>query len=288
MLPHILVFDSGVGGLSIVKELDKHLGAYNLTYLFDNAYFPYGELTEDFLRKRVVELLIPLCNSTSPDLVIIACNTASTVVLSELRTNLSIPVVGVVPAIKPAAACSKKHVIGLLATPATVHRHYIQKLIDQFAKGTQVLRIGSSKLVKLVEGKLSGIPILDEQLQEIMSPWLNNQDLSPDVIVLGCTHFPLIKEQLASLFMGDVQFVDSGVAIANRVGQLLKTSHFLIDGMNIEGERLAYFTKMGVHNQSLWTPFKDYRFKAVRLYSDCLCVHLQDELSIYAAETPAH
>lgn len=277
-----------MGGLSVVNELDQLLGHYHLTYLFDNACFPYGELAEDFLRKRVVELLIPLCKRILPDIVVIACNTASTIALPDLRSYLSVPVVGVVPAIKPAAMYSKNHVIGLLATPATVHRPYIQKLIEQFAKETQVLRIGSSKLVKLVERKLSGIPILNEQLQQIMSPWLNGQGLSPDVIVLGCTHFPLIKQQLVSVFPDNVQFIDSGAAIARRVGQLLKTAHLLADEVELEGERLAYFTEEGVHSQLLWTPFKDYRFKAIRLYSDCLCARLQDEPSIYAVETPAH
>ncbi|MCE0559368.1 glutamate racemase [Motilimonas sp. 1_MG-2023] len=216
----ILIFDSGVGGLSIFAELQKQLPTVSMTYLFDNQYFPYGELDDQVLIERVCSLLTKAVNEFGSELVVIACNTASTLVLEPLRQILSIPVVGVVPAIKPAAMTTKNNCIGLLATPGTVARSYTDTLVRNFAADKTVLRIGSSELVKLAEQKLRMKPVDLDSLAAILAPWLL-AEVKPDRVVLGCTHFPLLEEELKRVLGDDVELVDSGVAIAKRVTSLI-------------------------------------------------------------------
>ena len=234
----VLIFDSGVGGLSICKEIvDQNINA-DCYYLFDNAYFPYGELADDVLISRLTSLLDAFITKNKTDLIVIACNSASTVALSALRLHFSIPIVGVVPAIKPACLITKNNVIGLLATPATVKRAYTDALIEEFAEDKTVLKIGTTDLVKLAEQKLQGEIIDLEVLKKVLQPWLT-LPVRPDTIVLGCTHFPLLKNEISNCFGGDIQLVDSGEAIANRVYQQLGNE--LIDQQ--EKQYQAFYTK---------------------------------------------
>jgi len=216
----LLIFDSGVGGLSIFQEIIKQSHDVNCYYLSDNAYFPYGELDEATLIKRLTKLLTEFVRKHPVDMIIIACNSASTVALESLRGCFSIPVVGVVPAIKPASLVSQNGIIGLVATPATIRRQYTQQLINEFANGKQILKIGSTTLVKLAEQKLQGEWVDKKLLQEVFDPWLK-LDIKPDTLVLGCTHFPLLKEEINQCFDSEIKLVDSGEAIANRVALLL-------------------------------------------------------------------
>ncbi|MGF1682985.1 glutamate racemase [Photobacterium minamisatsumaniensis] len=216
-MKRVLIFDSGVGGLSIYQEIYSQLPQVQYVYAFDDAAFPYGELSEQELISRTVHIVTLLTERHQIDLVVIACNTASTIVLPTLRHSLSIPVVGVVPAIKPAALNSQRKVIGLLATPATVKRQYIDTLISQFASDCEVLRIGSTRLVEIAEEKLRGLPVSTLELKDILSPWKDQVDN----IILGCTHFPLIKKEILVALGGGVDVVDSGKAVANRVKALL-------------------------------------------------------------------
>ena len=215
----VLVFDSGVGGLSVYQEIRALLPELRFIYAFDNAKFPYGELAADELVSRCCSVIAAVMARHAVDLVVVACNTASTQVLPTLRHMLTIPVVGVVPAIKPAAAASHKQCIGLLATPATVQRSYTDELIQTFAAGTQVLRCGSTELVIQAERKLAGFVVEQEVIERILRPWREEEPV-PDVIVLGCTHFPLLKEEIEAVLPG-VRQVDSGSAIARRVKQLV-------------------------------------------------------------------
>lgn len=234
--PKILFFDSGMGGLSVFKEtfaLNPHAAYY---YLFDHECFPYGNKSEIFLRNRVTTLLQELSRLIEPDLIVIACNTASTTVLVKVREVFTLPIVGVVPAIKPAAAISKRRSIALLATPGTVARAYTDFLINEFAYDCKVLKIGTEALVRLAENSLlnacranttlrgSGWRFCSkEQLEEILKPILVLPKAErPDTVVLGCTHFPLLREQIQSILGPDVTLVDSGGAIARRVQSLLK------------------------------------------------------------------
>jgi glutamate racemase len=214
--PNVLVFDSGVGGLSVYQEIAAQLPQLNYIYLFDNEAYPYGELPQDRLLDRVERLVTAAVIKESIDLVVIACNTASTIVLPSLRSKLDIPIVGVVPAIKPASLISLK-AVGLIATPATITRQYTHDLIRHFSHNKNVELLGSTVLVEMAEGKLRGQAVNLDQLEQILRPLIN----TIDVAVLGCTHFPLIREEIGMVLGSKVTLIDSGKAIAERVKVLL-------------------------------------------------------------------
>lgn len=220
MQPKVLVFDSGVGGLSVLQEIHALTPGLAIHYLMDNAAFPYGTKADDFLVQRVLKVCHRAVAETQADLLVVACNTASTLALEELRQNLTIPIVGVVPAIKVAAEQAQNGHIGLLATAATVKRSYTQKLIDDFSAGKPVSLFGSPLLVQWAETwLLHNQPINEQELFAHLNPWI----IGPPAlshIVLGCTHFPLLKPYLLKLWP-KVQWIDSGAAIARRVKQLL-------------------------------------------------------------------
>ena len=221
--PTVMVFDSGVGGLSVCQSILASCPDVRIVYVADNAAFPYGTKSDEYLRERIVNVLSEQYITYHPDMLVIACNTASTLVLPELRERLSIPVVGVVPAIKPAASETQTGVIGLLATSATVQRSYTDQLISDFAPHCEVVRVGSSRLVEIAEEYLRGEPVSGVELGEIISSFFC-EDLSAtvDKIVLGCTHFPLLRAQLEESSPKGVEWIDSGDAIALRVKNLLK------------------------------------------------------------------
>jgi len=217
-----IVFDSGVGGLSVFDRIAGVLPNLRLLYVADNAYFPYGTKEEAALVARVRDLLAELAERLHPDLIVVACNTASTVAFPAVRDALAVPIVGTVPAIKPAAQTSVTRVIGLLGTPGTVRRQYTKTLIDEFAPDCTVLRHGSTDLVELAERKLRG---------ESIDPTAIKRDLAGlfdqpggeriDAVVLACTHFPLLADELAASARPQLRWIDSGAAIARRVASLL-------------------------------------------------------------------
>lgn len=223
MTNNVLIFDSGVGGLSVLKEIQQHQPQLNLHYLMDNAAFPYGTKDDDFLTQRIIDVCCALVADLQPDVLVIACNTASTLALPYLRQHLSIPVVGVVPAIKTAAALSERQIIGLVATPATVNRPYTDKLINDFAPHCQVHKLGSSELVYWAESYVNHqLTVNKEELKAHLQSWLD-QAQGMSHVVLGCTHFPLLAPQLKQLWP-DLQWIDSGPAIAMRVANVLNDS----------------------------------------------------------------
>lgn len=213
-----MVFDSGVGGLSVCESILSLCPNVRIIYVADNASFPYGTKSEDDLRERITSVISAQSACYQPDMLVVACNTASTLVLSDLRSLLSIPVVGVVPAIKPAAEATKTGVIGLLATSATVQRHYTNQLVADFASHCHVVRVGSSRLVEMAEQYLRGHEIDEAELGHILSDFFSETLAQPvDKIVLGCTHFPLLKIPLSRCASSHIEWVDSGAAIAKRV-----------------------------------------------------------------------
>lgn len=224
----ILVFDSGVGGLSIVQALRERIPSLPLIYACDNAAFPYGQKTEAWLKLRVHAVISGLIKEIKPSLIVLACNTASTLTLPELRQSFNLPIVGVVPAIKPAACMTRSGHIGLLATCGTVSRSYTQELIDNFAADCQVIKVGSNNLVELAELYLAGGQVADQDLLKILQPLLAEPRL--DTVILGCTHFPLLQPQLARVAeqagAAPWQWIDSGAAIARRVVQLLNEAGY--------------------------------------------------------------
>lgn len=212
----MLIIDSGIGGLSIVKEINQRCPNISINYLMDDDFFPYGTKDDAQLRIRLQQLCRTIIQELSPKLIVIACNTASTLVLDELRAEFNIPFVGVVPAVKVAAQQSTTGKIGLLATPATVKRPYIDNLIDDFASHCEVRRLGSDKLVVWAEEYLQGKT--PSGLYEHLNSWLVKPTPLSHV-VLGCTHFPFLKPLLMQ-YWPQIQWVDSGQAIARRVASL--------------------------------------------------------------------
>ena len=219
---HILVFDSGVGGLSVVSEIRKRLPDAYLSYAADDAFRPYGNKTEAQLRARLPELLAVLVNMVEPAALVVACNTASTTALPAIRAALKVPVIGVVPAIKPAAEMSLTRAIGVLGTPGTVRRKYVDDLIADFAPDCHVLLQGSTRLVAEAEKKLAGQPVnMDVLRAEIAPLFMGRVGADVDGVVLACTHFPLLREELRTAVKQSVNWIDSGEAIARRLEDVL-------------------------------------------------------------------
>jgi len=233
-VPSILIFDSGVGGLSVYQEIKKQLPNLNYIYLFDNKAYPYGELEPETLIQRVHEMVHHVVDRHRVDIVVIACNTASTIVLPSLRESLLVPVVGVVPAIKPASLFSKKGV-GLIATPATVERQYTHDLIKTYLFSLPIILLGTTVLVDMAENKWRGKPVCLNALEEVLRPLIGKID----VAVLGCTHFPLLREEIKYVLGDEVSLIDSGEAIARRVGSLIEKKNEIL-GININPEYRAY------------------------------------------------
>jgi len=217
--PRVLVFDSGIGGLSIAGCIHRALPSVQLVYLADSAGFPYGAQPESVVVERSKTLIGEALAAFPCDIIVVACNTASTVVLPALRAMTDTPVIGVVPAIKPAAALSQNRRIGILATPATVTRPYLTELVDSFAGDCLIERIGHPELVCWIERQLSGANLPSEALSKALQPF---RDAGVDTVVLGCTHYPLIAALLKELLPEVSYWVDSGDAIARRVAWLLE------------------------------------------------------------------
>jgi len=219
---HVLVFDSGVGGLSVVSEIRAHLPKAYLSYAADDEFRPYGNKSEAQLQARLPGLLATLSHMLRPDALVIACNTASTTALPSIRTAVKIPVIGVVPAIKPAAEISKTRAIGVLGTPGTVRRSYVDDLIADFAPDCHVLLQGSTRLVAEAEKKLAGQAVdMDVVREEIASLFEGRIGMDVDAVVLACTHFPLLRAELRAAVRQSVKWIDSGAAIARRLESVL-------------------------------------------------------------------
>lgn len=215
----ILLFDSGVGGLSVVSSLRRQLPGAALAYVCDDAMLPYGTKPDDWLVSRIVAVCEAAVRTSGASALVVACNTASTLALEALRCRLVIPVVGTVPAIKPAARLSRTRHLALLATSATVHRPYTQALINDFAVDCHVLRMAADPLVSQAERVLTGARPDESVLTSCLAPL--REDPRIDTVVLGCTHFPLIREALQAVTPRTLAWVDSGEAIARRVAQVV-------------------------------------------------------------------
>ncbi|MEO1322774.1 MAG: glutamate racemase [Pseudomonadota bacterium] len=218
----VLVFDSGMGGLTVAREIQALAPTLAVDYAADSGFFPYGDKTDDALRQRLPEVAKALCQVAQPDVFVIACNTASTLSLSEVRAKLDIPVVGTVPAIKPAVQMTRTGTIGLLATPGTVKRTYTAELIEEFASGVHVIMHGSIALVRMAEQFAAGSPVPLEAFRIAQAPLFEAEGgAGIDTIVLACTHFPLIRGELAATVPYPVNFIDSGEAIARQTLRML-------------------------------------------------------------------
>ena len=243
---HALVFDSGVGGLSVVAELRALMPDLYITYAADDEFRPYGDKAEAQLQARLPGLLKTLVLAANPDVLVIACNTASTTALAQIRDAADIPVVGVVPAIKPAAQTSLSKTIAVLGTPGTVRRKYVDKLIADFAGDCQVVLHGSAGLVDLAERKLAGQTLAPQDIKsEIMPMFSGKAGESIDTVVLACTHFPLLLDELKSAAPKVINWIDSGAAIARRTQSVL-------DGLTIKPAPTEPQTALLIGGQANW------------------------------------
>jgi glutamate racemase len=217
----ILVFDSGLGGLTVFREVVKARPDARYVYVADDAFFPYGGHGEAELVARVGALMGELIATHRPDLIVIACNTASTLVLPHLRARFSVPFVGTVPAIKPACARSVTKRVTVLGTQATVSREYTRALIRDFANGSDVALIGSAQLAGYAEAELHGAAVADALIARELAPcFVDEGGRRTDTVVLACTHYPLLLDRLEQLAPWPVAFIDPAPAIARRVVDL--------------------------------------------------------------------
>ena len=217
----ILIFDSGVGGLTVLTELRKILPQAPVIYAADIAGLPYGTKTEAEVAARVSGLLGRMAERWQPGLICIACNTASTIALGMVREVLETPIVGTVPAIKPVAARTKSGTFGLLGTEATMRQKYVDDLESEFARGKRLLRHGANGLVALAEAKLRGETVaVDTVAQECKGLLLQPHGSEIDTVVLACTHFPLLRDELQEAFGCGVALVDGAHGIARRIAAL--------------------------------------------------------------------
>jgi len=258
--PRILLFDSGMGGLTVATCVRALLPNAEFIYAADNAGFPYGAWKEEALVARIVHVMGALIEKAKPDVVVIACNTASTLALAALREKYAIPFVGTVPAIKPAAAQTKSNIIGVLATPGTVSREYTHTLIHTYAFHCKVILHGARRLAEIAEQKLKGhAPDLDELRDEIAPVFRKRDGKQTDVVVLACTHYPLVIDEMKLVAPWEVNYLDPAPAIARRVKDVLTevtpmgsdssvpipNTVILTSARDSASESLAAYTMMG-------------------------------------------
>lgn len=216
----VVVFDSGIGGLPYLNWLIEAAPGEAYVYVADRKGFPYGDKAPDIVLKNIIEVVEIIIGKFEPRLVLVACNTASVVALQELRERFAIPFVGVVPAIKPAARLSQKKRVGLLATGRTVVEAYTDKLIADFASDCVVLKVGDSEMVRFVEKELFCVDAKRRRSETIRAAEAC-KDADVDSVVLGCTHFIYLEDDLKKLLGPDVHVIDSLDGVGNQVLRVL-------------------------------------------------------------------
>jgi len=260
----VCVFDSGLGGLSVARELRQQAPDISITYCADNAGFPYGGLTPDEITQRCSEVISALMGREKTDAIVIACNTASTVVLDALRARFSCPIVGVVPAVKPAAEMTKTGTISILATPGTVKRDYTQNLIEQFAADCHVTAVACAHLAHLCEIHLSGQRVARADIAgEIAPAFIEHRGRRTDTVVLGCTHYPLVIEMLERASPWPVWFINPSAAVVRRLLDVLgyagpvkeainsTNKAYLTDSRGVDPAFSALFLREGFQNLTI-------------------------------------
>lgn len=220
----VIVFDSGVGGLTVLREARVMMPEHQFIYIGDDAGFPYGDWAEEALTDHIVSIFDSLIDTYHPSLAIIACNTASTLIMPALRNRFTIPFVGTVPAIKPAAERTRSGLVSVLGTPGTIQRRYTHELIKQFAADIDVNLVASTKLARMAENYMQQIPVDTEQLwDEIESCFIEIKGRRTDIVVLGCTHYPFLTNEMRKLAPWPVDWLDPAEAIAQRASSLIRS-----------------------------------------------------------------
>ncbi len=267
--PKILVFDSGLGGLTVFAEVARLRPDAEFVYAADGAGFPYGALPETALAPRVLSVIERLIEKHAPDIAVIACNTASTLVLPHLRAAFpKLPFVGTVPAIKPAAIQSHTKMISVLATPGTVARDYTRDLVRAYAADCSVTLVGSTRLASLAEDFMQGAAPADEGVsRETGAAFVESDGRRTDCIVLACTHYPLLIDQLKRLAPWPVAWIDPAPAIARRTDRVLSDQIGFPTGRGGDQVRLAQavFTGSEMPGAKLRAALRRFGIDAVSL-----------------------
>jgi glutamate racemase len=220
--PRLLFVDSGLGGLTVLSAARAAVPEADVLYIADDAGFPYGSKTDAELTERVFAIIERACASFEPDGIVLACNTASTSSLAALRQAISIPIVGTVPAVKPAAQLTRTGYVSVLATPATVDRAYTRRLVEQFGAEARFTLVGAPGLAALAEAHATGVTVEDADIAaEIAPAFIRDGAAQTDVVVLGCTHYPLLLGRLEALSPWPVAWLDPSPAIARRIANVL-------------------------------------------------------------------
>ncbi len=255
---NLLVFDSGIGGLGVAEQIRHLQPGAGLTYLMDNCFYPYGEKPDEMLIERILQIIGAGMEAARPDAIVIACNTASTIALATLRENFSLPFIGCVPPIKPAAAASRSKNIGLLATPATIRRPYLQDLIETFAGDCIVHSLGTPLLADFAEQKFRGFAVNLPQLEAAIAP-LFAQSAEIDAIALGCTHYSFLLPEFLCLHP-QISWFDPALAVARQVQKITST---LADAGNAGTE--TFLTTAAFPDHDIMAPrLAAYGFRAIK------------------------
>jgi len=255
-----LVFDSGVGGLTIADELRRAAPDWIVDYAADSGFFPYGVKTDEELRERLPRLCDQMVEAAKPDVLVIACNTASTLSLADIRKAVNVPVVGTVPAIKPAAEQTRTGVIGILATPGTVRRAYLDDLERQFAQGVTVIRRGTAGLVDIAERAVRGQSIDQEQVTYAVKPLFDPpHGAEIDIVVLACTHFPLIRDAIAAACPPGVRLIDTGEPVARQAMRVAPHSP------RPPGAPIAYVTGGAANRAAMAPAFTRFGYDTIQV-----------------------
>jgi len=255
---NLLVFDSGIGGLGVAEQIRRVQSSARLTYLMDNGFYPYGEKPDAVLVARILETIGAGINASKPDAVVIACNTASTIALGHLRETFSLPFIGCVPPIKPAAAASLSKNIGLLATPATIRRPYLTELIEKFAGDCIIHSLGTPLLADLAEQKFRGATVDLPQLEAAIAP-LFARSAAIDAIALGCTHYSFLLPELSQLHPG-LSWFDPALPVAR---QVQKITSMLPDAGSSETETFLTTAALPDHD-NLRARLAAYGFRSIK------------------------
>ena len=231
--PKIIVFDSGLGGLTVYRELRLVLPEARYLYVADNEAFPYGDLHKGELVTRLLALFDRLIERENPDVCVIACNTASTIALAPLRKAFEVPFIGTVPAVKTACEQSRSGLFSVLATPATVAQDYTHELVERYAASCEVTLVGAQNLASLAEQFMRGNEVDEDLLRREIAPaFVQQAERRTDFIALGCTHYPLLVELMRKVAPWPVSYIDPAPAIARQTS-------FVLSKMSARRETLA-------------------------------------------------
>ena len=250
--PRLLFIDSGLGGLTVLRAARQAIPEATVLFIADDAGFPYGSKCAGVLSSRLVGLVQMEIKDFKPDCIVLACNTASTVALKALRKAFATPIVGTVPAIKPAASLTKSGLVSVLATPGTVAREYTRELIAQFGGGTRFNLVGAPMLAELAEMSAGGSAIEEGAIASEIAPcFIEDSGAKTDVIVLGCTHYPLLLDRLDALAPWPVTWLDPAPAIARRIANVLAERGHVVGVGAKRGAGIIKFTSARTPSASL-------------------------------------